>query len=1250
MIKRTISLRVEVVNGDGYIIDGVEVDSIAVPMSTAKHLEHLEDVGSYIDNKGKFLGVNAAGTAPEFVDLRGESKALEQRLTQRDNALDTAIKANAKASTDADTAFKAALDAEVKQTDADIADVRAKAQAEVDARVALGDQINDKVDALQKQKDSEVTALKKADTDEANTRKNAIDALTKTVQANKLQSDKEMKTVQDQFVVLNQSITDTGSNMFDAVTNLENKLTAVDTKLIQTNDSQDKRLTNIETNFATKTFVLDEIKKINITDVKVVASRKALPAAGTAYGDFYFLTDTKEWVTSDSKTWYDVTSVVPDAVQKQFDDIQARITAEVNTLLPTIKPAYEWLKLGGYKGTELQLSTSLNEIIGFNNSIQLTNKGGEVFGYLVHKQSVYNDPNQLVNKKYVDDKCAAERTFSTAVDNKNLSKAGDTMTGAFTAAPIKNSILVNNQGSISLQDGVNTRFHITTEGNNFKLKQGNNGENDVLVVDSNGTCSARDYLQNTPQTNLPNASTRKDYVDAQIKAVDDKNFTYYKAALTAQVNLNTLGAMSAAGVYYNPANATATAANNYPATEAGNLFITPSAYGCSQEYTTFNSGRKFVRGLSATWNGKDGPWNEWKEVWSDKSGVDSTWLKDDNKLFKFRGTCVAQASVNACTLPGHYQVDTKAVDTPEAGYGHMTVSSSGDNPSSGVWIQQTLYAHTGKVWTRRNVNGTWNPWARIYTTADLPTADDIGALAVTGGEVGNLNIKGKLTINGVIAGEKGDTGPQGPKGATGANGAIGPKGDIGATGPMGPKGDQGIQGPKGDKGDKGDTGATGAKGEDGAKNALPLTGGTVTGIINAPAGINLSGNGSLISPDGKSSIILNKAASIRYCQDDGKNTWFHTYAADGCFNIASGNDTAQTVLFKTDSGVNSWFTGSVQMTAKVGNNSVFEWHCPGKHGRIQWLDVATGLLHTSVSNGSFTETQRITSLGSNYQLMNGAAWASSNNHSYVEQYGAWAPYSVDFGAVAGGSDYYQIVKGRSAASGFGYTTDAEFGMLRSGGGAWGRAVIRVGSAEAGTKGTQAAYTFEVDGTFTAPTVEATKVAVGSSGISTLGNININNNSPTIVMQDTDHMGAVLHNNSNVFYVLRTPSANNGSYDGGPNGRHPMTLNLANGDVVFSGNIGSYSDQRLKKDVKPLENALESVMQLRPVLYKRIGTDTDRVECGFIAQELEAVIPEVVQTQADEMQTKTVDYAKLVAYMAGAIQDLQTQINELKGRA
>ncbi|MFZ5275178.1 pyocin knob domain-containing protein, partial [Enterobacter asburiae] len=79
------------------------------------------------------------------------------------------------------------------------------------------------------------------------------------------------------------------------------------------------------------------------------------------------------------------------------------------------------------------------------------------------------------------------------------------------------------------------------------------------------------------------------------------------------VDLNTLGDISAAGVYYQPADAGATAAHHYPIQEAGTLLITPSAYGCQQEYTAFASTRKFIRGLNTTWNGS-GPWQAWVEV------------------------------------------------------------------------------------------------------------------------------------------------------------------------------------------------------------------------------------------------------------------------------------------------------------------------------------------------------------------------------------------------------------------------------------------------------------------------------------------------------------------------------------------------------------------------------------------------------------------------------------------------------------
>lgn len=101
-----------------------------------------------------------------------------------------------------------------------------------------------------------------------------------------------------------------------------------------------------------------------------------------------------------------------------------------------------------------------------------------------------------------------------------------------------------------------------------------------------------------------------------VKSVQDKvnNDTLIVHGTALSVDLNTLGSLAHRGVYYQPANAGATADKHYPTQEAGTLLVTPSAYGCQQEYTAFSSCRKFCRGLSAAWNGANGPWGEWVEV------------------------------------------------------------------------------------------------------------------------------------------------------------------------------------------------------------------------------------------------------------------------------------------------------------------------------------------------------------------------------------------------------------------------------------------------------------------------------------------------------------------------------------------------------------------------------------------------------------------------------------------------------------
>ncbi len=101
---------------------------------------------------------------------------------------------------------------------------------------------------------------------------------------------------------------------------------------------------------------------------------------------------------------------------------------------------------------------------------------------------------------------------------------------------------------------------------------------------------------------------------------------------------------------------------------------------------------------------------------------------------------------------------------------------------------------------------------------------------------------------------------------------------------------------------------------------------------------------------------------------------------------------------------------------------------------------------------------------------------------------------------------------------------------------------------------------------------------------------------------------------------------------------------------------SFSDKRLKKDIKTTENNLDKILSLRPVEYKwKEGPREGVKEIGLIAQEVEKVVPEVVRVQSrhddenyDEgIDYKQVDYEHLVSTLIGAMQEQQDQINDLK---
>lgn len=175
-------------------------------------------------------------------------------------------------------------------------------------------------------------------------------------------------------------------------------------------------------------------------------------------------------------------------------------------------------------------------------------------------------------------------------------------------------------------------------------------------------------------------------------------------------------------------------------------------------------------------------------------------------------------------------------------------------------------------------------------------------------------------------------------------------------------------------------------------------------------------------------------------------------------------------------------------------------------------------------------------------------------------------------------------------------------------------------------------------------------ALTASGkIKTEGNeIHVRGGSPTIFMRDINNKTAFLHNNSNHFYVLRSAGNDGTTWDSGPNGRHPMTLNMDTGDATFSANVTAYSDRRLKTNIQNIENPLDKVSGINGVTYNWINDEAGVGEqVGVIAQDVEKVLPQVVSSQEDG--TLTVAYGNMVGLLVEAIKELNAKVDSLQSQ-
>ena len=140
------------------------------------------------------------------------------------------------------------------------------------------------------------------------------------------------------------------------------------------------------------------------------------------------------------------------------------------------------------------------------------------------------------------------------------------------------------------------------------------------------------------------------------------------------------------------------------------------------------------------------------------------------------------------------------------------------------------------------------------------------------------------------------------------------------------------------------------------------------------------------------------------------------------------------------------------------------------------------------------------------------------------------------------------------------------------------------------------------------------------------------------------------------FIIASSTGNIGIGTSTPNSKLSVTGGIGSTDLLggattlstdVNGNIiRTPSDARLKTNVQNIENALDTVLALRGVKYKwkdkeRFG---DVTEVGFLAQEVDPLIPEVVRKGGEYWALNT---PNMLAYVVEAIKDMWSKVTIIK---
>ncbi|EIA0541760.1 phage tail protein [Escherichia coli] len=363
----------------------------------------------------------------------------------------------------------------------------------------------------------------------------------------------------------------------------------------------------------------------------------------------------------------------------------------------------------------------------------------EVGGFWMRELGLYDDAGTLI-----------------AVSNMAESYKPELAEGSGRAQTCRMVIILSNVASVELsidastvmatQDYVDdkiaeheqSRRHpdaTLTEKGFTQLSSATNSTSEELAATPKAVKAANDNANSRLAKNQNGADIQDKSAFLDNIGVTSLTFMKNNGEMPVDADLNTFGPVKAyVGVWYKSTSSNATLEKNFPEDGAGGVLevFNGGNFSGMQRYTT-RTGNVYMRNLSGTWNGSDGPWIYWRQIQSAtrplSTTIDLNTLGGAEHLGLWRNSSGSIASF-----------DRNYPEEGSYGQGFLEVLEGG-----GYSRTQRYTTRRGNVYVRclsaiwNAQNPQWEPWSRVghqsecrYYEGDLNDLTSPGIYSVTG--------------------------------------------------------------------------------------------------------------------------------------------------------------------------------------------------------------------------------------------------------------------------------------------------------------------------------------------------------------------------------------------------------------------------------------------------------------------------------------------------------------------------------------